>query len=56
MADTAAWDMISGNTVPWVASEHPGGFTLALKWIDSKKKDVARGLEHFRRTGGHRAR
>ena len=34
--------MISGNTVPWVALEHPGGFTLALKWIDSKKKDVAR--------------
>ena len=41
-ADTAAWDMISGNTVPWVASEHPDGFALALKWIDSKKESVAR--------------
>ncbi|MSU24348.1 MAG: DNA alkylation repair protein [Opitutus sp.] len=40
-ADTAAWGMISGNTVPWVASEHPDGFALALKWIDSKKEDVA---------------
>lgn len=40
-ADTAAWSMISGNTVPWVAAEHPDGFTLALKWIDSKKESLA---------------
>jgi hypothetical protein len=41
-ADTAAWDMISGNTVPWVASEHPEGFVLATKWIASKQEQVAR--------------
>lgn len=41
-ADTAAWDMISGNTVPWVASEHPEGFALAVKWTDSKNEQVAR--------------
>ncbi len=41
-ADTAAWDMISGTIVPWVASEHPEGFALALKWIDSKNEQVAR--------------
>jgi hypothetical protein len=41
-ADTAAWDMISGSTVPWVASEHPQGFALAMKWIDSKNEQVVR--------------
>jgi 3-methyladenine DNA glycosylase AlkD len=41
-ADTASWDMISGTTVSWVASEHPDGFALALKWIDSPKEHVAR--------------
>ena len=40
-ADTAGWNMISGTTVPWVASEHPDGFALAVKWIDSKKESVA---------------
>lgn len=40
-ADTAAWDMISGCTVPWVASEHPEGFALATKWIASKDEQVA---------------
>ncbi|HWA28295.1 MAG TPA: DNA alkylation repair protein [Lacunisphaera sp.] len=40
--DTASWDMISGTTVPWVASEHAEGFDLALKWIDSKNEQVAR--------------
>ncbi len=40
-ADTAAWGMISGTIVPWAASEHPDGFTLALKWIDSPKVQVA---------------
>ena len=40
--DSAAWGSISGTTVPWVASEHPDGFALAMKWIDSKKEDVAR--------------
>ena len=40
-ADRAAWRMVSGTTVPWVASEHPEGFALALKWIDAKKEHVA---------------
>lgn len=41
-ADTAAWDMISGNTVAWVASEHPEGFALAKKWSASKDEQIAR--------------
>jgi hypothetical protein len=41
-ADTAAWEMISGTTVSWVASEHPDGFALASKWIDSPQEHVAR--------------
>ena len=40
-AETANWTMISGFTVAWVASEHPDGFALAAKWIDSKKEPVA---------------
>lgn len=40
-ADTAAWGMIGGTTVPWVASEHPDGLALALEWIDSPKEHVA---------------
>lgn len=41
-AKTAAWDMISGTTVPWVASEHPEGAALALTWIKSDNEQVAR--------------
>ncbi len=41
-AKTAAWDMISGTTVPWVASEHPEGATLALQWIEADDEQVAR--------------
>lgn len=41
-ADTASWNMISGNTVAWVASEHPEGFKLASQWIDSKNEEVMR--------------
>lgn len=40
-ADSAGWIMISGTIVPWVASEHPDGFALAMKWIDSPKESVA---------------
>ena len=40
-ADTAGWNMIAGTIVPWVASEHPEGFALAVKWIDSKNENVA---------------
>jgi hypothetical protein len=28
---------ISEYTVPWVTSEHPEGFDIALEWIDAKK-------------------
>src|SRR5262245_53899211 len=31
-AKEAKWRMISGTTVPWVASEHPEGLAIALKW------------------------
>lgn len=41
-ADTAAWDMIAGYTVAWVASEHPEGFDLAMKWTKSRHVLVAR--------------
>ena len=41
-AKNASWDMISGTTVPWVASEHPEGATLALKWITAKSEQTAR--------------
>ncbi len=41
-ADTALWDLISDHTVAWVASEHPEGFKLASKWINSKDEQVAR--------------
>jgi 3-methyladenine DNA glycosylase AlkD len=36
-AKQASWEMIAGTTVPWVASEHPAGVELALKWIDSSR-------------------
>lgn len=39
-ADSAAWNMISGTIVPWVAAEHPDGLALALKWIDAKNENV----------------
>ncbi len=40
-ADKAAWRMIAGTIVPWVASEHPEGYALAREWIDSPKERVA---------------
>ena len=40
-ARDANWLMISGTTVPWVASEHPEGFDIAMKWIDSPKEHIA---------------
>ena len=39
--ETACWGMVSGNTCVWVASEHPDGLTIALKWVDSKNEDIA---------------
>lgn len=32
---------ISEYTVPWVASEHPAGWKLALQWIDSGNENIA---------------
>jgi hypothetical protein len=32
---------ISEYTVPWVASEHPEGFSMALEWIESPVEEVA---------------
>ena len=40
-AKQATWHMISGCTVPWVASEHPDAIEIALKWIDSPKEGIA---------------
>mgnify|MGYP000417352878 FL=1 len=40
-AKNATWQMISGSTVPWVASEHPDAIVIALKWIDSSKEPIA---------------
>ena len=37
----APWQMISEYTVPWVASENPEGWDIALEWIDSPKESVA---------------
>jgi 3-methyladenine DNA glycosylase AlkD len=39
--DGATFPMISEYTVPWVAAESPHGREMALKWIESKKEDVA---------------
>jgi 3-methyladenine DNA glycosylase AlkD len=40
-AEKASWAMVSGTIVPWVASEYPDGFALAMKWIDSPKEGIA---------------
>lgn len=40
-AEGATWHMIAGCTVAWVAAEHPQGFEIARKWIDSKRELTA---------------
>src|SRR6266850_8030536 len=40
-ARKATWSMISGYTVPWVASEHPEGWEAAMKWIDSPEEKIS---------------
>jgi len=40
-AESASWQMISEYSVAWVASENEEAFDIALKWIDSKKPNVA---------------
>src|SRR6185436_3938337 len=37
----AYWNMLSAYTVPWVAAGSAHGRELALKWIESKKEDIA---------------
>ncbi len=37
---TASWSMLCAYTVAWVTSEHPDGFEIALKWIDSPKESI----------------
>ena len=37
----ASWYMLSEYTVPWVAIENPAARDFAIKWIDSKKENVA---------------
>ena len=40
-ADKAYWSFLSEYTVPWVATESPQGYELAMEWIDSKKENLA---------------
>ncbi len=40
-ATGATWHMLAGCIVPWVASEHPDGYAIAVKWIDSPKPLIA---------------
>ncbi len=39
--EAAYWPWLSEYTVPWVASSGPHGPELALKWMDSKKDNIA---------------
>lgn len=36
----ATFSMISGSTIPWLASEHPRGWALGLRWIDDARDHV----------------
>ncbi len=38
---TARWSMIGEYSVPWVTAENENAWTLAMKWIDSPKADIA---------------
>ena len=40
-AEKAYWSWLSEYIVPWVSTENPQGFELALEWIDSKKENIA---------------
>ncbi len=40
-AERATWGMVSEYTVPWMAAEHPEGWDLALRWIDSPVEKIA---------------
>ena len=36
-ADGATWHLIAASPVAWVAGEHPDGFSLAARWIESPR-------------------
>ncbi|GAB5402588.1 MAG: DNA alkylation repair protein [Aureliella sp.] len=38
---SAYWYMLSEYSVPFVAAEHPDCFTIARKWIKSRKESIA---------------
>jgi 3-methyladenine DNA glycosylase AlkD len=40
-AEAANGGALSGSTVPWVAAGSPHGWEIGLKWIESKKTNVA---------------
>lgn len=40
-ARQAVWPMLSGSTVPGVASAHPAAVTIALRWIESPREHIA---------------
>jgi 3-methyladenine DNA glycosylase AlkD len=40
-AKKACWRMLSSYTVPWVASENPEGWDLALEWIESTEDKIS---------------
>lgn len=40
-ADEADWSMLSESTVPWVAAESPHGLSLARRWVDDPRVEVA---------------
>ena len=40
-AELARWAMLSEYTVPWMTSEHPEGWQIGLKWIDSPAEKIS---------------
>lgn len=39
--ENAQSHVVGEYSVPWVASEHPDGFSIGLKWIDDKQAAIA---------------
>ncbi|HZN62964.1 MAG TPA: DNA alkylation repair protein [Planctomycetota bacterium] len=39
--ERATWSMVSEYTVPWMATEHPEGWSLGLSWIESPVEKIA---------------
>jgi 3-methyladenine DNA glycosylase AlkD len=40
-AKKAQWPMLSSYTVPWIVTEHPEGWDIALEWIESKEDKIS---------------